>query len=334
MVQFEFKKVVIFNSNNLIEIRNDFQVKFQDLFSKSEYPTKGEQMNKEKNKRKVIFLLVSLFLLTFSLSMISAFAPVLISPNSTTTAYTGSVTFNVTNGTGTDAVINMNVCTVWALSTSTANSTYVKVNSTNATNFSVSANNITSTFNTAIFEDASDYSFYASCFNESGQYNSSVNTLIILDNTVPTTPSSLSPASGTSDTDGTLNFSATVNNPTTTSCRLYFPKSNPGDPSYSMSYTGTVCYYNIANIPTETFDYTIQASDERNKTNSTQTTFDIRPSTSGSYMFNEKTSQQVSQNADGTLTITSGNELLGIPVWIVVVVVIVIVGIVIYSRRK
>lgn len=273
-------------------------------------------MNKGKTARNVAFLLVSLFLLTFSFSMVSAFAPVLISPNSTTTSYTGSVVWNATNGTGSTGVLNMRECDIWALSSSTANSTYVRVNVTNTTNLSVGQTNISSTFNSALLEDASDYSFYASCFNETAQYNSTALTSIILDNTVPTTPTSLVPASDSTNDNGTVVFSGTLNDASTTSCRLFFVNgSNYGGPSQSMTYSTTSCTLTLSNVPDSSYEFLVQASDGRNTTNSSTSRFIVAIPTSRSNLF---TQQGVEVTPSGEIT----QKPFYLKTWFIIIIVV------------
>ena len=284
-----------------------------------------------KINKKEGSLLLSLVFALFLVGFVSA-TVTLVSPASGSYNNGATVLVNVTNSSEFDHPEN---CTLWGNSTSTANSSTVAlVTVTNSTAGALFVNG--TTFDTTIIEDASTWDVFASCWNLSldvlSYQQNTTKTRIIIDNTVPTTPSSLSPSAGTTDADGTINFSATVVGSETTACSLYFPKKNPGTYSYAMSHGANVCYYNLASIPQETYDYIIGATDGYNETNGTQTEMRVLlPQTSG-YLFTQD--QQIIQKEDGTLTITSGNELFGIPVWVVIVVVIAIVGLVIYFRRK
>lgn len=214
-----------------------------------------------------ILIFASLFL--FSLGLMSATAT-LVTPNSSSPNVAGIYQYNVSFATPFDQVTN---CTLWATSSSTANTTYVRVNTTVALNTSTNARYIIGNFSSAVIEDSNDYSVKASCLNlTNSQENTSANTNIVVDNGVPTAPSSLTPATETTDEDGSVTFTGTVIGENTTSCTLYFTGTNPGNPSYTMTHSANSCTYTLASVPDQTYLWYITASDGTNTSTSSTLT--------------------------------------------------------------
>ena len=260
-----------------------------------------------KNTKILVTLLFSIILLA---SVISAANVTITTPAASATIK--GVT-NITVSIDTSKLNAVRNCSIFASSSLTANSSLVNISL--IVNTSANSSTLTGNIASTVVEDANNYVLQAFCKNETGFMgsNSSQITGIIFDNTNPTTPSSLSPAASSSDTDGTINFTATVDDASTTSCILFFPKANPGAQSYAMSYNTNICYYNLASISQETYDYRIQASDESNLSNSTQTTFDVRIQGSSNYLYNSQQAQDEAKSNQRALAIADGGS--GGTVW-------------------
>lgn len=282
--------------------------------------TDDEKMEKYNNTLK---LMVFLFGILFMVSLASATLTLSIdTPASGGTATGSAQAFNVSTGTFTN-VMN---CTLFGSSSSTANSTVTNL-TTNQTNSSASAVSLNMTWDTTLLEDSNDYSIYASCQNITSVIGNSSAITVTVNNTTPSAGSSLSPSSNTRDTDGTINFTSTVTANSTTACNLFFPNKNPGAKSYTMTHSGSSCWYNLASIPGESYDYLVQASDGTEDTNSSQLTFTVDIPSSSSYLFDSN--KQV-EGTGNTLTIASDG---GSKTWLwVVIILIVVVGFVIKKR--
>ena len=181
----------------------------------------------------------------------------------------------------------------------------------------------TTTYNTTNnLEDGTDYIFNVSCTNATNTV-SDVSSSVVVDNTVPTTPSSLVPSSESTDDDGSISFSSTVTSGRTTACTLYFPNRNPGSPSYTMTHSGSSCTYTISSLPEETYDYYIRASDGTNNTDSAVTRFNVDIETPSNFLFQGGQSE--------ALSIASGDSDTNWT-WIIIGVVVLIA--IIYLLKK
>jgi len=279
-------------------------------------------MEKQKNIKKNLLLLVGLFSIFLFISLISA-TTTLVAPASSSTAVGGSVFWNASF---TDFANALN-CSLYASSSLTANSSAIVI--ATATNESVNADYIKGTFNSILLEDANNYVFYAICINETEDSETSASTTgITIDNTVPTAPTSLSPSAGSTEDDSSITFSGTVTGSRTTSCTLNFVGINPGSSSYTMAHSANSCSHSLTNVPEQTYEYYITASDETNTTNSAQTRFNMDIDTPSNWMFQEESIP------NETLTMAPGEEGGKFPVWIIVLIVILIIGFVIYKRNN
>lgn len=280
---------------------------------------------RDKNKALLLFgiTLFSMFLV----GMVSA-APTLVTPATSSSVNGATVSWNVTNGT-LNEMVN---CSIYLSSSSTANSTATNV-STGA-NVTASATNITGTFDSTILEDSNDYSIYASCTNSSGSISNTSASTITIDNTIPQAPSSLSPSSST-DTDGSVSFSATVTGANTTGCTLFFVGKNPGSSSYAMTHSSNSCTYTISSVPEESYAYLIQASDGTNSTNSSQATFLVDIPNGGIPIETLEYIQNTPTKDRSTLSVASlKSPVLGpLPLWMVILLVIGILYWVIKKRK-
>lgn len=286
--------------------------------------TSEKQMGRGKDKF-LIATIISLSFIVLSLSLMSAGW---ITPASGSVVG-GATTFNITNSTA--ATYN---CTIWASSPSTTNSTNVSLGT--LTNESAIDFDINGSIEVKVetLEDSNDYSFYASCMDLTSTTNTSTVTLTV-DNTIPETPSSLSPASNSKDSDGSVTFSGSVVDANTTGCTLYFVGRNPGSSSYAMTYSASSCTYSITTIPEETYVYYIQATDGTNTTNSAQTRFSVSlTDTSSAYLFDNQVAAEASEeNKLKFLSITNpdGSVKGG---FIAIVAIVVIIGVGIWVSKK
>ncbi len=272
-------------------------------------------------------LLLSVFLVfTFLVSVSfvnSALTTITIIDPSASSSVTGSTTFNATTSSNVTGYLN---CSWYIQSVSlTANTTWTKIidQASNTTN---GAGHFNMTWDTSGVEDATDYVINVSCNNGTNIIENTI-TALTIDNTVPTTPSSLSPSASSTEEDDSVTFSTTVTGRETTSCTLYFPTKNPGSSSYSMTHTGDTCTHTLT-MPEETYDYYIQASDGTNTTNSAVTRFGISVDTPSNYLFQEKTTKPF---VDSTLSVVTDKTIGGIPNWVFIVL---IGGMVVFLIKK
>lgn len=286
---------------------------------------------KVNKKERLLFL--SLFSIVLTLSFLSAVVT-LQDPSASDVLVGIAVTWNVTNssdnfGTG------MTFCRIWASSSSTANSTAINISEYSNTSIAALFINgsMDTTVGAAYLEDASDYSFFASCGNStaSAETNSSTVTVTI-DNSAPTAGTSLSPAASSIDTDGSVTFSATVVGENTTACTLYFPTTNPGSSSYVMTHSGDSCTI-TRTVAEQTYSYIIGASDGRNETNTSSTAFQVDVPAGGIPLDSLEYIRQQEAQDKRALSVGGGMNIGGIPAWVIVAIAVIVIVIVI-NRRK
>ncbi len=275
----------------------------------------------KKNFKQITFAFLTLFALMFAFALVSA-SPVLVSPASSSTISGATVLLNATNGTLSE-ILN---CTFYASSPSTENSSAVSIGF--AENETASDVDINMTFNSAILEDSNDYSIYASCWNATTQQNSSAHTGIIVDNTIPQAPSSLTPASyNTVTTAGTQTFSSTVTNANTTACTytIYRGGSPADGNSGSTTYSSSTCSFTKAFSTTADngdWWWTITASDGTNTTSSSTNHLTVNLPGAGSGSLPLTTAGET----------TAGKKALN---WVIgIVVLLAIVGLIYFFSRK
>ncbi len=265
----------------------------------------------------------------------------------------GLTQINVTNSTTFYDWIN---CSFYLKSVGlTANTTWtpignVKNNTKSITNFS---------YNTANkFEDGNDYYLNATCFNTSVDIGYAIITITI-DNTIPTTPTTLSPASNTLITSTTAQtFTGTLVNTSTTSCSYTIARGGADSgndyTSASGTFTGTGCSF--SKTFTDTLDnglwyWTLIASDETNTSRTASQILNVQiPPTGGNICVS--TGGQNGDNGcvcqsgyvyteDGCVTSACANDPTQCNVppantsyvfWVVLVVVIVIL-VILFKRR-
>ena len=212
----------------------------------------------------------------------------------------------------------------------TANNTLLLVRNGNDANVTSSNSGITYNISIAInhsavfVEDGNDYNLTIVLFNVTKTTN--VSRLITIDHGAPLAATSLLPAS---DTDGTVNFSATVTGSNATRCYLNFTNTNPGSISYLMINDSTTdsCSISIANIPEQSYGWFITTSDGTNATRSALQTTNVDTTSGGArgaqYLLEEEETGTLGKVLGGDKPNTTA----------VIVIVIIIVLTVLWFRR-
>lgn len=165
----------------------------------------------------------------------------------------------------------INNCTLYIKSPSTANSSWVDM----GTFLNTTLSYVNGTYNTTYLEDSNDYTLNATCRNQSNDIGYKTITITV-DNTIPIAPSSLSPANNeVISTSGSQTFSSTVTNSKTTSCTYTIAR---GGATSGNDYTSGTATYSASTCSfTKTFTdsndngewyWKITASDGTNTTNS------------------------------------------------------------------
>ena len=232
-----------------------------------------------KKYLNIVLLLVTTLLLV---TLVASVSTVVINNPSASAVVGDNITLNATvtgdlSGTGANFT-----CIFYTKSASTANSSWTNVASVGNNTAGFAGTNFTNTtFNSVGVEDAIDYIFNATCVNNSNTIGSTTRTGITITNTVPTAPSSMTPLTGTTSSNASIIFNATVIGRQTTACTLIFETINPGQKQYSMTHTGNVCTTTLSSVLDQTYSFFVMASDGLNYTNSSTISFDQRASSSG-----------------------------------------------------
>lgn len=193
-------------------------------------------------REKIIFLFTALILGLFLISFASAAVgtTTLSSPASSATINgTAILNATITN------VANNFTCSFYAQSTSTSNSSWVILaSSVNGTTI-----NANTTFNTKGLQDSNDYSFNATCSNNTNKWSGGVNTNIVINNSIPTAPASLTPANlNVITASGSQTFSSAVVDVNTTSCTYIIGRggtstSSADTTSGTATYSASTCSF-------------------------------------------------------------------------------------------
>lgn len=267
------------------------------------------------------------FLLVMALSIMvvsAATGTVSLDLPTDASSVTGTFVLNVTNSTF-DEMVN---CSFTIASSLTANTSVTIGTLDNDT-----LDNVNTTFDSTSIEDSDDYTITAACRNSSNDQASDTATITV-DNTIPGTPTGMSPADANVDTDGSVTFSVTVIGVNTTSCTLNFTGINPGNPGYTMTHSGNTCTKTITSIPENTYNWQTYASDETNiSAGSTETTQHVDITTSAGKAAQLIQQKGVTSKGGALLSIPLIGDLNGNMVWIVIIGIAVLVIIVI-SKRK
>jgi len=281
-------------------------------------------------KETILFITLAFFLVI--ISSVSAASVTLVSPASNA-VISGTATLNATI----TGVAGNFTCKFYAKSSSTANNTWTLLK----TQANTTATDAATTFSSTSLEDSNDYVFNATCYNDTDSWGDDTNTGITIDNTVPQTPTSLSPADGTIDDDGSVTFTATVVDENTTYCTLYFVGGNPGQSSYTMTQTPgtTTCTKTLTNIPEQTYTWYVIASDGSNSSSASSSntiSVDVKKSAGKAVLLAELEKEgKVKRIGGKTFAIVEeglNTTVLGMPLWLLLGLVI--LAIIIYRLNK
>lgn len=275
-------------------------------------------MSKTRNIVLSAFLLLSLAILSISFAM----AGTMVTPASSATLG-GTVALNA-SGT------NLQNCTFYAGSSLTANTTWTQI--AFSSNQTVLKGSINTTFDSASLEDATDYSFNATCRNLTNSLTAqTLTTSITVDNTVPVAPSSLTP---TSSSDGSASFSSTVTGTRTTACTLLFTGANPGQPSYTMTHSGSTCTYSLSAMPGMIYTYYVRASDGTNTTDSATQQLNVDYGKSGGKFLQQQGVIPTPSQSGQALAVTDDTLIPGIPNLVLIIFAIVAVLVIVAIAKK
>lgn len=274
------------------------------------------------------FCFVFLIVLSSSTGAVEYADMITLSTPASNTAVVGNYTLNASNFIIVDNVVN---CTFYGRSTFTDNSSWTRLG--DEANSSANQSEFLLGFNSSEFlEDAPNYEFNATCSNITDYTDSfySVTTTILVDNYVPNAPSSLSPGASTVDTDGSVTFSVTVLDTTTTGCSLYL-----GPVGYGMTNTAGKCTHTLTNIPEQSYDWYVQATDGTNISGSE--TISLRVETPKSAKKGALVLQQAGVNVEGkhSLSVAGKNNPLEVvkSFWWVILI-IVVAGTLFWIKKK
>ena len=283
------------------------------------------------NKKINIGILAVMFII-LSLSLISAVTTINTPAASTTLTSCGPLqTFNVTS---TDGVVpgrqTVNL-TFYAGSTLTANTSWATLGTNNTLNLTLLGNETITSLNlTGLLEDADNYIINVTVRNSTGAIiGEDTNTGMLIDCTVPTAATSLTP---TTDTDGDVTFSGTVTASQTTSCTLRFNGAlPPGGQGQTMTHSGSTCSLTINAIPESIYTWFIRASDETNTTDSStqQTNIDVQTSSGKAAVY---IAEGAKSEGGATFSVVSDGLINGISntslIIGLIVVIILVVGVI------
>jgi hypothetical protein len=209
---------------------------------------------------KYIMKKTILFTTLLILLSVMAFADANMTSPASSGTVTGTVTLN-----STISLPSVNV-TYQAMSSSTANSSWATI-CTNTT-----ANSTECSWDSTGVEDASDYQFRAYLDGNTSTVGTT-STSVLVDNTVPQTPSSLTSGS---QTGTSVTLSGTVTGANTTSCTVTWGGSMPVSSSPSVTHSSNSCSLVLTNPNDGTYTYQLTASDGTNSSSaSSSTSFSI-----------------------------------------------------------
>jgi hypothetical protein len=281
------------------------------------------------------FIIGILLLSILSISLISAVPSTMTSSNATviTPGASGILT-------GASSVFN---CSITDRSYTNENWTHVRVYLQSASEtanvsevlvsgwiLNTTAYDLNGTINSWQVEDGNDYTIKCQFINDSitapnVRYVNITRSGITINNTVPHAPTSLLP---TSDTDGTVTFSGSVTDNETTSCKLVFNGINPGASSYDMTYSGTSCSKTLTNVPDQTYNWVIRASDESDTTDSSLQTTIVNIQSSASQLIASESQPKTS------FFITNGKLSTGGIVVILLVIAGIVIGLYVVIKKN
>lgn len=257
---------------------------------------------------KKMILLVMMLIIS-SISVFGLNNTVLVSPATDGTIASGSglYTINITYGNPENLSVS---CALYITSVSTANTTFymvTNISNANAQNITMNQSNTTINFSSIIFEDATDYNFYASCSNTTAVTTDN-NTGVTIDITVPTAPTASSTVGPNERWTNTEVITFNVGDATTTSCQFLFDNQ----PVITGTYATSTCTYTFDRFTLPDGIYNnvrVRASDGTNTTDSSAVTVwvdIVRKSSSGSISgtaeVDSATAQQLTNSGSNTQT--------------------------------
>lgn len=279
--------------------------------------------------RKTKINAISLFLvlaIVFSIAMVSS-AVTMSSPGASAVISGATYLLNITDSdVASDGVVN---CSFYAKSASTANSSYTLIRFDTNT----STGNVNSTFDSTDLEDSNDYFINATCTKMNKTKFEVIRSGLSINNTVPTTPTTLVPVTNTVYTNNSVYFTSAVNNTETTGCTLYFDGINPGSSSYAMTYSASSCTKSLT-IPDQTYRWYIVASDGSDTKASAITTLKVdtqQPTGRATAIVSE--TQNVPVSSVGSTNFFQ-YQLIGLAVWVWIVIAVLIIVIYFMIRGK
>lgn len=213
---------------------------------------------------------------------------------------TQKLNVTITSG-GVGEGTNVTTCKITSTGTITGSVTF---NTSYGTNNSY----CNTTVNTEALVDTSSYTFTMTMYNESQiSIGTACTRVFIPDNTKPTY-SSYSPSDGSSDSDGSVDFSTTCSN--TSSATLYL-ESTP----YTMTESSDVCTATVSNLRNSLYSWYVSGTDGLNVTSSTTNKVEIRKSGGVTYVDGQPSvgaSQLTTQPSTGIKGLL--NDLIQLPI--------------------
>lgn len=269
------------------------------------------------------------------------------------TTIIGNSSYNATL-TGTTAPSDYNATTPVlygrCTDTGSGNTTYVLlVNATDATVWTNGTDGndgatLNVTWDSTGFEDAKTCDFYHILSNitqGTNELTCTATSTSVIDNTVPTAPTSLAPATASRFTNNSFTLSGTVTDSETTGCTVYFTGPNPGNPSYSMTYSADSCTKSFTNVPNSVFYWYLTASDGTNTSTSSTLSLQIdenkgnyvSPEVQEAYKKQAKVTKEKTGVAKGLAVVTE-EKVAGISVLVWVFILIVVFTFIYYKWIK
>lgn len=182
-------------------------------------------------------------------------------------------------------------------------------------------------------EDGNDYKLIAICWNISQDYVNTTLDNLILDNTVPQEPYSVSPSDDATDTDGTVTFTGTTPGNDTTYCSMQLGKKG-----YAMSHSinSDICSLEIKNIPEGIYKWYMIASDGSNVSTYTERTLTIDIPTSAKKGAAVLQMEGVKVEGPHAFSITTTGERLNdlLESYWYFIIIVIIAAVIYYRRRK
>lgn len=254
-------------------------------------------------KKFLLFTITAILLTSFAYAAVTINVPA----NDATVTGNNAINVSVTDNKGNFS------CVIYFKSVSTANSTWSKIvtlsNNTIGGGWATGLNN---TFNSALVEDSNDYLINASCYNLTAFMGDDTNTGIIVQNTVPTAPTSVSPSDNTLITSkGAQTFSGTVINAKTTGCTYTLLKGGTSVETGAATYSGSTCSFTKtfgSSIDNDLWSVILTASDGTD-TASTTTTMNVQLAGIGG--FNPEISEKSGTNSNMTIWVILGAVVIG-----------------------